>query len=82
MSLRRKLALWLCPELEREQGLDSSAQVAIDGWPKLTPAMNENAEAAKRAADESAFRNTLVGELKTLNREIARLRSDWAVANS
>lgn len=82
MSLRRKIALWLCPELEHKQEFDSTAQVAVNGWPKLNFAMNENAEAAKRGADEAAFRHALITEIQALNRQVAHMRRDWAAVNS
>lgn len=77
MSLRRKIALWLCPELGEEIILLTLGPKALS-WVgcgvKLQTVMN--AVAAKQSAENAVEGTSLVSEIITLHQEVAAMRRD------
>ena len=77
MSLRRKIALWLCPELGEEiilLTLGPKALSWVEGGVKLQTLMN--AVAAKQSAENAAEGASIVGEIIALRQEVAAMRQD------
>ncbi len=77
MSLRRKIALWLCPELGEEiilLALGPKALSWVEGGVKLQTLMN--AVAAKQSAENAVEGASLVSEIITLRQEVVSMRQD------
>ena len=58
MSLRRKLALWLCPEL--------AVQEHKLLW-RASRAVMQNASAARQSVEDAAWRAEVLGHLSTIS---------------
>ena len=69
MSLRRKIALWLCPELGQPQETQriGSAQAWAENVSAMSTLCRENAIHAHREADEAAWKAEVLEQLKAMN---------------
>lgn len=72
MSLRRKIALWLCPELGQPEETQciGSAQAWAGNVSAMSTLCRENAIHAQREADKAAWKAEVLEQLKTISQAV------------
>ncbi|MFA9286976.1 hypothetical protein ACCQ08_19475 [Comamonas sp. SY3] len=72
MSLRRKIALWLCPELRQPEEAQciGSAQAWAENVSAMSTLCRENAIHAHREADKAAWKAEVLEQLKTISQAV------------
>lgn len=73
MSLRRKIALWLCPELKELAQLRIDFRSNAAEWARDA---QENAEAARKSAEDSSSQADLLCEVIALRGMVEAIRQD------